>query len=59
MTVRRAIIILLAITLLATTGWVACGGGGGRVTSPGTQAGQYTVALTATSGAISHAIPSS
>jgi hypothetical protein len=56
---RWALAVLLILTIAGLTG--ACGGGGGSgggggVHDPGTTPGPYSITVTATSGAVSHAV---
>jgi hypothetical protein len=58
---RRRGSALLSLIVLALLTFPACGGGGGGSTStpptdPGTPAGSYPVVVTATSGALQHAV---
>jgi hypothetical protein len=61
LTIRRRRLALIALMLLAS-GWsIGCGGSShtstGGSSTPGTPAGTYTAAVTATSGSISHTTP--
>ena len=60
MACRRRVLFRLTLIMGLVLLWAACGAGGSQVNVPeGTPAGNYTLTLSGTSGAVSHAVTAS